>query len=838
MLRYGQKDLFPEIPIGGLIDTDSDGVPDDCDAVCVSLGMFADDDDDGDGITDLNDAFPIDSEEWLDTDSDGTGDNADEDADGDGEPDISDALPLDPAETLDTDEDGIGNQADTDDDGDGVADVDDVFPIDAAETTDTDLDGIGNNADIDDDNDGAPDVTSWVLFDKAIPGETFGDWGFVNAISSDGSTLAIGSPNSDSGGVDAGKVRTFDSSSGAWVQKGGEILGKAEGDAFGFGLALSDDGATLAVGAVGGDENGQDAGVVVVFDWDGSNWLQRGNPILGEFGGDQTANLKISADGNVLAVASTRSDANGEDSGQVRVFEWLDGSWLQIGESIRGSNANDWFGVCMSMSHSGDLLAIGSQFGGYARVFEFVGGDWLQKGSDIGELACNSLSLAPDGSVLVLGDGNINQSAGIVRTFRWDGNDWTKFTEDIHGFQGSNLGVATAVSRDPVRLAVGAPSIVGGQAPQTSVYELLNDQWIKVGLDINGVSNWDSISLSITDSGERLAVSAFADSTGLVYALDLTPADKFPLDSSETLDTDGDGIGNNADTDDDSDSINDDVDNCPRTPNSDQANADDDSSGNLCDNDDDNDGLPDTMESEFGTNPLLADSDADGSSDDVDNCPLTSNEDQKNTDADPYGNACDEDDDGDGYSDIFELDSGTDALDASSYPSSGGYINARAWLVRGDQLSGRAKVRVQRLFSSKGDVSVSFRTLDGVNSKAGHSYVAASGTLTWAEGDTQEKVIEIDLISDERHSRHNFYVELYDPSPEASLLGWKTMVYYDGFFLNKKMEDFAGFLHLGESESTFGEGTNNAIWLNRFQAAKGAADQVLHYRLSRILGRG
>ena len=193
------------------------------------------------------------------------------------------------------------------------------------------------------------------------------------------------------------------------------------------------------------------------------------------------------------------------------------------------------------------------------------------------------------------------------------------------------------------------------------------------------------------------------------------------------------------------------------------------------------------------------------------------------TDSDGTGNNADTDDDGDGYSDAFESNSGTNALDALSYPSSGGYINARAWLVRGDQLSAKAKVRVQRLFSSKGAVSVNFRTLDGVNSKAGDAYVAATGTLNWLEGDEQEKVIEIDLISDDQYSSHNFYVELYDPSPEGALLGWKTMIYYDGFFLNKKLDDFAGFLSLGESESTFGEGTNNVIWLNRFQASNGTA---------------
>jgi subtilase family protein/cadherin-like protein/Big-like domain-containing protein/FG-GAP repeat protein len=69
------------------------------------------------------------------------------DTDGDGVPDKEDAFPNDSNETLDTDSDGIGNNADDDDDGDGVLDVNDDFPLDPNEDTDTDSDGVGDNAD-------------------------------------------------------------------------------------------------------------------------------------------------------------------------------------------------------------------------------------------------------------------------------------------------------------------------------------------------------------------------------------------------------------------------------------------------------------------------------------------------------------------------------------------------------------------------------------------------------------------------------------------------------------------------------------------------------------------
>ena len=60
--------------------------------------------------------------------------------------------------------------------------------------------------------------------------------------------------------------------------------------------------------------------------------------------------------------------------------------------------------------------------------------------------------------------------------------------------------------------------------------------------------------------------------------------DAFPLDATESLDTDADGIGNNADTDDDGDGFDDPVDNCPRTVNPLQMDGDTDMVGDLCDN--------------------------------------------------------------------------------------------------------------------------------------------------------------------------------------------------------------------------------------------------------------
>jgi len=104
-------------------------------------------------------------------------------------------------------------------------------------------------------------------------------------------------------------------------------------------------------------------------------------------------------------------------------------------------------------------------------------------------------------------------------------------------------------------------------------------------------------------------------------------------------------------------------DNCPALPNPEQANADGDLLGDGCDDDDDDDGVVDV--DEVDTDPLLADTDNDGRCDGAlavdnlceanDNCPLVPNADQRDTDADTYGDACDEDDDADGIVDVEEV---------------------------------------------------------------------------------------------------------------------------------------------------------------------------------------
>ena len=79
--------------------------------------------------------------------------------------------------------------------------------------------------------------------------------------------------------------------------------------------------------------------------------------------------------------------------------------------------------------------------------------------------------------------------------------------------------------------------------------------------------------------------------------------DAFPLDESETVDSDSDGVGNNADTDDDDDGVLDAADAFP-LDRDEYVDTDGDGIGNNADLDDDGDGFTDEEELADGTDPL------------------------------------------------------------------------------------------------------------------------------------------------------------------------------------------------------------------------------------------
>ena len=233
-------------------------------------------------------------------------------------------------------------------------------------------------------------------------------FGHVVALSRDGNTLAVSAvfEASDAKGIDgnqndrsipqAGAVYVFTRTGTTWTQQAyikasntgekGTANVPDEGDQFGFSIALSADGNTLAAGAISedsaatginGDQNDnskQSAGAVYVFTRTGAKWTQQAYVKASNTGAMDLFGYAVglSADGNILAASaydegSSAREINGvmdrgrRGSGAIYVFARTGASWAQTAY-LKASNAEngDSLGYDMAISQDGNTIVGGA----------------------------------------------------------------------------------------------------------------------------------------------------------------------------------------------------------------------------------------------------------------------------------------------------------------------------------------------------------------------------------------------------------------------------------------------------------------------------------------------
>ena len=155
---------------------------------------------------------------------------------------------------------------------------------------------------------------AWELRDT-FEGEAGGDQlGHSVSVSGDGKTLAVGAPYHDGNN---GHVRVFKwNAPDIWEETVPIPESAEEDEMFGWSVSLSDNGEKLAIGGINGGNN--NTGVVRVFNWVGTAWNQLGDDIIGDIQYEQNGySVSLSSDGTVLAIGSESYEGG---TGRVRVF--------------------------------------------------------------------------------------------------------------------------------------------------------------------------------------------------------------------------------------------------------------------------------------------------------------------------------------------------------------------------------------------------------------------------------------------------------------------------------------------------------------------------------------
>ena len=141
------------------------------------------------------------------------------------------------------------------------------------------------------------------------------------SINSAGDRVAIGAHLNGGTGTQAGHVRVYQYSNSSWSQLGSDIDGEAAGDNFGYSVSMNSDGDRVAIGAHLNDGTASDAGHVRIYEYSNSSWSQLGIDIDGEAASDYSGNsVSMYSAGDRVAIGGHANDGADTDAGHVRVY--------------------------------------------------------------------------------------------------------------------------------------------------------------------------------------------------------------------------------------------------------------------------------------------------------------------------------------------------------------------------------------------------------------------------------------------------------------------------------------------------------------------------------------
>lgn len=356
--------------------------------------------------------------------------------------------------------------------------------------------------------------------------------GWSVSINSDGSVVAYGEVTNSNNGAGAGQVKIYKKTNSNWNQIGQSLQGLHTEGHFGDAVSLNAEGDIVAVGAPFVGDNGVNSGQVSVFENVNGNWEQVGQNINGYSAFNNSGrSISLNALGTILAIGSHYNSNNGTQSGHVRVFEFINGSWVQLGSAMNGETQFNESGWSVSLSDDGATVAIGAIFndgGGYnsghVRVYHYQNGSWVQLGKDINgeaenDLSGYSVSINSNGTIVAIGaihnEAN-GSTAGHVRIYEYNSGSWQQLGGDLDGEEGDWLGYSVSISDDGLTVAAGALNGDGLQPNSglVRIYSFNNGTWEQLGGNIEGEVQNDNFGRSVSINSDATSVVVGTPNSG------------------------------------------------------------------------------------------------------------------------------------------------------------------------------------------------------------------------------------------------------------------------------------------------------------------------------------
>ena len=365
-------------------------------------------------------------------------------------------------------------------------------------------------------------IKAWTQLGLDIDGETAGDYsGYSVSMNAAGDKVAIGAINATWDGDYQGHVRIFSWNGSAWDKLGLDIDGEADTDQSGISVSLNAVGDRVAIGARFNDGiSGSDSGHIRVYRWTGSAWEKLGNDIDGEAASDNSGrSVSLNDSGDTVAIGANLNDGAASNAGHVRIYRYNGSSWMQLGSDIDGEATGDYFGASVSLNSTGNIVAIGGYLNnnGYVKIYEYINSSWQQLGTNILgvyylEQSGYSVSLNSAGNRVAIG----SPSRSFARVYEYINSSWQQLGSRIESETDTQFGYSVSLNSMGDVVAIGA--YLSDEIPSNSgsvkIYQWNGSTWMLLGEKIVGEAANDrsGFSVSLNDSGDTIIIGAYLNS--------------------------------------------------------------------------------------------------------------------------------------------------------------------------------------------------------------------------------------------------------------------------------------------------------------------------------------